>query len=429
MENDQKFENEEQVELPKMEQKKEGRFLRTRFFVFGLVVGLSVMILGNLIIYTGNKISTSSLSADSKAATAEDTVLTEDVIAKIKFLEQNIKLYYLNDPTSEELEDGLYEGLVSGLADPYSTYYSAKELQEVKESTEGIYYGIGAYLSVDEDTKAGKITKVMEGSPAEASGLMAEDIIIKIDGEDAGGLDLSQIVSKIKGPENTDVVLTIYRKGEYEYKDFTVTRKKIESPTVTYEMLENNIAHITIVEFDTITTSQFMEKLEQAKAEGMKGMILDLRDNPGGSLTTVVDIAEQFLPAGLVVYTEDKYKAHEEYSADGENEIEVPLVVLVNENSASASEILAGAIKDYKKGTLLGTTTYGKGIVQRILPLSDGSALKLTVSHYYTPKGNDIHGVGVVPDEVLERDYEAFAKDGTDNQLNRAKEILAGEIK
>ena len=194
-------------------------------------------------------------------------------------------------------------------------------------------------------------------------------------------------------------------------------------------MGDDGIAYIQIAEFDEVTSGQFEDYLEQARNDGMKGLVIDLRDNPGGSLSTVVEIANQILPKGLVVYTEDRDGNRKEYECDGKHEIEVPLVVLVNGNSASASEILAGAIKDYGVGTILGTTTFGKGIVQKIFSLSDGSALKLTISHYYTPKGNDIHGVGIEPDEELELDKEAYLEDGADNQLDRAKEILKDKIR
>jgi carboxyl-terminal processing protease len=238
------------------------------------------------------------------------------------------------------------------------------------------------------------------------------------------GLTSEKVVMKIKGEENTQVTLTVIREGEMDTLDFTITRKKIESPTITYEMYEGKIAYIGIMEFDEITLPQFEEALQKAKDEDMKGLILDLRDNPGGNLDTVNEIARLLLPEGLIVYTEDKYGERVEYKCDGKNEIQVPLVVLVNGNSASASEILAGAIKDYKKGTILGTTTYGKGIVQKIMGLEDGSAVKITVSSYFTPNGINIHKIGVEPDEVLELDVDRFLDEDYDNQLERALEIL-----
>jgi carboxyl-terminal processing protease len=356
-------------------------------------------------------------------------VLNAGVENKLKLLESSIKEYYLSDVSNEDLEVGLYRGLVDALGDPYSTYYTEEEVESLRETTQGVYYGIGAYIGIDQETEYCKITGIIDGTPAQEAGLQAEDIIVSVDGESTKGMTTTDVVALIKGEENTDVVLTIYRTGETDYLDITVTRRQVEAPTVNYEMLDGGMAYIQITQFEDVTANQFSEKLAQAREDGMKGLILDLRNNPGGTLTSVVDIARQLLPEGLIVYTEDKNGEREEYRCDGTQQLDVPLVVLVNDNSASASEILSGAIKDYGIGTLLGTTTFGKGIVQKVYGITDGSAVKLTISHYYTPNGNDIHGVGIEPDETLELDTEKYLEDGTDNQLLRAEEILAGEIK
>ena len=218
--------------------------------------------------------------------------------------------------------------------------------------------------------------------------------------------------------------LTIIRDGVADYLEIDVERRKVESPTVNQEMLDERIGYIQITEFDTVTLDQFTEALAVCRGQGLEGLILDLRGNPGGTLVTVCDIARQILPKGLIVYTEDKEGNRTEYSCDGDKEMKEELVVLVDGGSASASEILAGAIKDYGIGTLVGTTTFGKGIVQRIISLTDGSAVKLTVSHYFTPNGNDIHEVGIEPDEEVAFDSDAYYNDNVDNQLNRAIEIM-----
>ena len=391
-------------------------------FCGGILLGaLVVSVIFSIMIY---RMTPATVAASGE----ESSVLDDEVVHKLMLLENGINQYYLGDIDDDALEDSLYHGLIDGLDDPYSTYYSKEELDTVMESAEGIYYGIGAYIGLDSASGYCKITKVMEGTPAMVAGLMAEDIIVEVDGEDMWGITTSEIVTYIKGPEHTTVELTIYREGELDYLDIMVERRKIETPTVVYEIDEDKIATIQITEFDEITTEQFIESMEKAEQAGMKALVIDLRDNPGGSLSTVVDIANELLPKGLVVYTEDKEGNRQEYKCKGKNEIQVPVVVLVNGNSASASEILAGAIQDYKKGTILGTTTFGKGIVQKIFPMSDGSALKLTISHYYTPAGNDIPGVGIVPDEELELDAEKYLEDGTDNQMERAKEILLEQI-
>lgn len=421
---------EQQNQTTTQEKETVGKSGKAGAFLGGLFAGAILVAVISVIIFYRTNVSL----IDGKATTAStdtsssNAIVNENVIKKLQLLETSVDQYYLGTISENAMEDSLYKGFMEGLGDPYSTYYSKEDLETVMESNEGIYYGIGAYIGMDTETDYCKVTKVMDHSPAEEAGVSDNDLLVAVDGEDMLGVTSTDIVTKIKGPENTQVVLTVYRKGDKDYRDITVTRRKIESPTVAYSMDENKIAYIQIAEFDEVTLDQFTEPLEQAKKGGMKGLILDLRDNPGGSVATVVGIAQELLPKGLIVYTEDKAGSRKEYTCDGKNEIQVPMVVLVNENSASASEILAGAIKDYKKGTILGTTTFGKGIVQKIFGISDGSAVKLTISHYYTPNGNDIHKVGIKPDEELKLDTDAYLKDRTDNQKNRATEILMEEI-
>ena len=345
-------------------------------------------------------------------------------------LEDTIDEYYfLNEVTDEELRNGLYKGIMEALGDPYSEYYTPEELTELMEQTQGTYYGIGAYISQDTATSLPKISGTIAGAPAEEVDLRANDLLYEIDGVSTYGMTLTEVVSLIKGPEGTDVVLTIVREGEADYLQITVTRRKVESVTVEYEMLDDGMAYIQITEFDDVSVSQFANALAAMESAGMKGLILDLRANPGGSLKAVVEMCRMLLPKGLVVYTEDKNGKRSEYTCDGKRELQVPLVVLVDMNSASASEIMAGAIKDYGVGTLVGTTTFGKGIVQQIIPFRDGSAVKVTISAYYTPKGKNIHGIGIEPDVVCEFDGKAYygSDDRPDNQLEKAKEVL-GEL-
>ncbi len=404
-------------------------------FLLGLLSGVILTALVGGCAFVGMKIVDLAKSDSVKQASADadgaDSVINEESIEKLEAIEEVIDEYYYRDEDidTDAMIEGMYAGVVDSLGDPYSVYYTAEEWQSLMEETEGIYYGIGAYLSLDTATGLGKISGVIADTPAEEAGLRENDIIYKVDGESVQGLELSEIVSRVKGEEGTIVHLTIVREGETDYLEIDVTRRQIESPTVTYEMYDNGIGYIQITEFDDVTTDQFTEALAVIKGSDAKGLILDLRGNPGGSLPVVVDIARMLLPEGLIVYTEDKYGEREEYSCDGKHELDIPLVVLVNGNSASASEILAGAIKDYGKGTLIGTTTFGKGIVQRVLPLTDGTALKLTISDYYTPNGNNIHGIGIEPDIECELDTEAYYEDGTDNQLERAVEELEKKIK
>lgn len=384
-------------------------------FVLGLVIGLLVSLIIISIIFRQN------------VRLSDDMLLNERVLDKVGSMEQLIHdKFYLAEMTDEELEEGIYRGMLAALDDPYSEYYTAEELTALMNQTEGIYYGIGAYVGLDSVTALPKISGIIEGTPAEEAGLRPDDLIYKVDDESMYGLSLTEAVSLIKGPEGTMVKLTIVRTGESDYLEISVPRRKVESPTVNFEMLDEKIAYIEITEFDDVTVDQFADALAMAKGSDMKGLILDLRSNPGGSLSAVVDIARMLLPKGLIVYTEDKNGERVEYRCDGSRKLQVPLVVLVNGNSASASEILSGAIQDYKLGTLVGTTTFGKGIVQQIISLKDGSAVKLTISSYFTPNGRNIHGTGIEPDVECVFDGETYysSEDRYDNQLEKAKEVL-----
>ena len=399
-----------------------------RSFWRGLAVGLAsscailLVVFGSVKIYQTYRVY-GKLASGNSAET--ESVANEKTTEKLGVLENTIKQYFWQDVDESTLEEGVYKGLLESLDDPYSVYYTHDELVQLQQQTEGIYYGIGAYISQDNEMGYVRVSKIIKNTPAEASGLQQDDYIYKVDGEDMQGKDSSYVVSKIKGEAGTKVTITVVREGATDPIDIEVERQKIESPTVEYQMLDNDMAYIQITEFDMVTTDQFEQAYKQAQADGMKGLILDLRSNPGGNLSTVCDIARMILPKGLIVYTEDKYGKREEYTCDGANQIKVPLVVLTNGYSASASEILAGAVKDYGIGTLVGTTTYGKGIVQKVINLSDGSAVKLTVSNYFTPNGNNIHKIGIEPDVEVEFDAEQY-KNGVDNQLEKAKEVLAG---
>lgn len=335
--------------------------------------------------------------------------------------------YYKTDVDDDALTEGLYRGMVAALEDPYSEYYSEEELNAVMNQTQGIYYGIGAYIGMNEEMQLAEIVGVFEGSPAEAAGLQEGDLIIEVAGFSTVGMTTTEVVTYIKGEEGTSVHVKFSRDGESFERD--IVRRKIESPTVTHEMMEDDIGYLRITEFDEVTVQQFEDAMADLRAQGMKGLILDLRDNPGGNVTTVLEIARQLLPKGLIVYTEDRDGNREEQTCDGRRAITEPLVVLVNGNSASASEILAGAIKDHGIGTLVGETTFGKGVIQRIIDLKDGTAVKITISSYYSPKGNAIHDVGIEPDILCELDVEQYLADETDNQLLRAKDVVLEKIK
>lgn len=388
-------------------------------FVFGSMLGCVVILVSILIV----------LSVDNgrmnKLANATDFI-DPTTISKLNTIEGILDYYYYEDIDKEKLEEGLSYGMLSSVGDPYTVYYSPEEITDMMTELEGNYEGIGAYLQLDTEVGYAKITDFIEGGSAIDAGIAIGDYIVAVNGEEVYGKSLNEVVSMVKGEAGTMVTVTFQgANGKY---DVELERKKIETPTVKLEAKEDGIYHLTITEFDTITVSQFEEAYQQAKDGGMKGLIIDLRGNPGGSLDTVVQICNNLLPSGVVVYTEDKYGNKEEYYSSGENEIDVPLAVLIDGGSASASEILSGAIRDYGVGTLIGTNTFGKGVVQKIIPLSDGSAVKVTVSKYFTPNGENINKVGIAPDEEVLFDGEAYLADGTDNQLDYAIEYIKNEI-
>lgn len=397
-------------------------------FLIGMVAGIAVTLLIIAIGYLGFGLQ-AAMEHQNQPVLSKDSVVDEKLISKLQILEEYIDKYFFLDEVSDaELQTGIYRGLMDALNDPYTVYYSAEELNSFMEQTQGTYYGIGAYMAQDGNTGLPQVTGLIPGTPAEAGGLRVDDLIYEVNGESVYGMTLDQAVALIKGAEGTEVTLTIVRENAEDFLEITLTRARVETPTVTLTMLENNMAYIEILEFDSVSVDQFAEALAVAKGSGMEGLIIDLRGNPGGSLDAVVAMCRMILPKGMIVYTENKNGRREEFTCDGKRELQVPLVVLTDGNSASAAEIMAGAIKDYGLGTLVGTTTFGKGIVQQIVPLFDGSAIKITISAYYTPNGNNIHGIGIEPDVECPFDGAAYygSEDHPDNQLEKAKEVLKG---
>ena len=315
-------------------------------FLIGLVVGIAATLLIVGISYLGFELQ-AVMEQQNQPVLSENSLVDEKLVSKLQLLEKYIdKLYFLDEVSDEDLQTGIYRGLLDALNDPYSVYYSAEELSSFMQQTEGTYYGIGAYMTQDTDTGLPLVTGLIPGTPAESGGLRADDLIYEVNGESIYGMTLEQAIALIKGPEGTDVTLTIIRENAEDFVELTLTRARVETPTVTLTMLENNMAYIEIIEFDSVSVDQFAEALAVAKGSGMEGLIIDLRGNPGGSLDAVVDMCRMILPEGMIVYTEDKNGRREEYTCDGKRELEVPLVVLTDSNSASAAEIMAGAIKD-----------------------------------------------------------------------------------
>lgn len=351
------------------------------------------------------------------------------VMTKLTMLEAYVDHFFLDETDGSRLEDYIYKGYIAGLDDPYAAYYNEEEYAQLMEEDSGEYVGIGVTVRQDPDTGYVLVEQVNKGGPAYNAGVQADDIIMAVDGEDTAELGLQDTVALIKKNEKP-VVLTILRGSES--MELTVDKSQIVMETVTWEMKENHTGYIAVSQFIDNTSEQFNEALTSLTEEGMTSLIIDLRDNGGGLLTACLDMVSRFVPdEKLIVYTEDKKGNRTEYNSDSVDVIDLPVVLLVNENSASASEIMTGCLKDYGIATIVGETTYGKGIVQNIMPLPDGSAVKMTVSKYYTPNGSNIHEVGITPDvnvEMSDEEWAAAQDDpAKDTQLQEAYQVLAGQ--
>ena len=418
-------ENEKQIQNQEDDQNHESE---SENFIKGLFCGILLVLIcaAGTLFYTRWKIAKIQ-SGTTAGVTSEKLDLDlSKVKRKTGEIEALINAYYLDEIDAQQIEDTLYTGMVAGLDDPYSVYYTQEQLESMEEATSGEYSGIGATLSQDPDTKEISVVSCFEGTPAEEAGLLPGDVITGWNGNPVSDMELSELVSKIKTDPDEHLTLSIERDGEE--LEVELTRRAVEVPTVEYEMLGDQIGYIRLLEFDEVTAQQFEEAMSDLESQGMEKLIIDVRNNPGGVLQTVCDMLDQFLPEGLIVYTEDKNGKRTEYTSDEEHQFTKPLAVLVNGNSASASEIFAGAIQDYGIGTIVGTTTFGKGIVQKIFYLSDGTGLKLTMAKYYTPKGHDIHKKGIQPDVEVELDEDLQNQSSIsheeDNQLKKAISVL-----
>ena len=353
--------------------------------------------------------------------------------AKIDIIQSYLDKYYVDDLKEEQVEEMLYAGMMAGVGDRYTYYLTKENLKQYMDNSNGNFDGVGIEVYSTQDGEV-IVSSVMAGQPAEAAGMKAGDVIIGVDGQDMRGSMLSDVAAKIRGRKGTEVTIKVLRRSTGETMEFTMERAKVVLESVSSRMMEEKIGYISISGFKENTYTQFKEALDELQKEGMKGLILDLRDNPGGLVRSVYEIGEELLPEGTMVYTLDKNENRNDLKCDGEY-LDIPLVVLVNANSASASEIFAGAVKDMDRGTLVGTQTFGKGLVQRLFTLPDGSGLNITIQKYYTPNGTSIHGVGIEPDEVVElpAEYQNTAlkdiPESADTQLQKGMEVLRNEIR
>lgn len=402
-------------------QKRKGRMNGVIGFILGIMTSFVLVYVGFAFAFNNGNVLSLFLKRNNKL----DYKKIEE---KTSVLQNIIDRYFLFDEDMTKVEDGIYAGMMNGLGDPYTVYYTKEEYKALNEDTEGKYSGIGAVVSQNPNSKIITIVKIFDNSPANDAGLQVGDIIYKIDGEEVARTDMDILVkTKIRGEEGTSFKMIVLRGDDRKEVELDLTRRSIEVETVSGKMLDNNIGYIAVSQFDAVTSEQFKSNIESLQSQGMTKLIVDLRGNPGGLLDQVVDMLDYILPDGLVLYTEDKYGEREEYYSDGSHELKIPMVVLVNENSASASEVFTATFRDFEWGTVVGKTTFGKGIVQNVLPLGDGTAVKITTQHYYPPSGYDLHKVGIKPD--LEVDLNEGAKIGadSDNQLSAAIDILKNE--
>lgn len=341
-------------------------------------------------------------------------------------------LYKLYDGkiTDSDLVQGAIKGMTASLNDPYTVFMDKKEYSDFSSQTQGNYSGLGIQVKVKGNDIV--VVTTFDGSPAKKAGILPDDVITKVNGKAVTGKELDNAVTMMKGADGTEVTLTMYRQSKGSF-DLKMKRAKISTVTVTGEMLTNKIGYIQMTMFDENTSKNFNKELATLQGKGMKSLILDLRGNPGGVLDECVNITSNFITKGkTIVYTIDKYNQKTEYKSKGGSAIGMPLVVLVDEGSASASEIFSGAIRDYKAGTLVGTKTFGKGVVQTILETGEGTALKVTISKYYTPSGENIQGKGINPDVSVEIPKDTLTQEydrSKDPQFQKALEIITSKTK
>lgn len=387
------------------------------FIIVG-VVGLGGFYYGILQINLGTRQEKTPQTVDSR------------LLNKLNYVQRILEKNFLEEYDQQDVEDGMFAGMLAALQDPYTVYYSKEAYDSVMESSEGAYYGIGVVVQQNPDTNAIIVNYPYEDGPGAEAGILPGDIIYAVEETLAEGLTIDEVVARIRGEEGTWVEISVLREGSAEPVRLRVQRRKIETKTVVSELLDGNVGYVQVTQFDEVTPNQFKNAMDGLMAKGMESVVIDLRDNPGGSLNAVMKMMDMVLPKGLYTYLENKNGKRENYYGTEDAQYDLPMVVLVNENSASASELFTGAVHDYKRATIVGTTTFGKGIVQQLYPLPDGSGIKVTMAKYYTPNGVCIHKTGITPDIEVELDdgeYASIVSHEEDNQLSQALEYLKKE--
>lgn len=401
--------------------------------IFGILVFASMIMTVSGCDFLTQEKPAGSINIDNDNEDNKKTDLweDEDVTKKVDEIQSYIDMYYYFDTDEAAREEAIYDGIMDGLGDPYSVYYTAEEFADLMETNSGEYYGVGAVVTQSADMTI-SVVRPIPGSPAEEAGIMAEDIIVQVDDMEIVDQELSLVVEKIRGADGTSAYIKVYRPSISDYLEFDVERRLVENVSVYYEMLDNNIGYVQVQQFYDNTADEFIDAIENLESQGADSLIVDMRDNPGGLLSAVVDMCSYIIDDGTILTTKDKNgSVIEKYDDNNKHSLDMPMVVLINGNSASAAEVFSGAMKDTGKAVLVGTTSFGKGIVQSVIPLSDGTAIKLTIAKYFTPAGNDIHELGIEPDYVVElpdgKQNAVNLERENDTQLQKAVEILAGE--
>ncbi len=375
----------------------------------------------------------SQLEADQQPEELEENLLNVDLISQTSMISSYLEENYLYEFVEEDLRAGMLKGLIDSLEDPYSQYFDEEELASFQDSTEGEYVGIGAAVTQERSSGIVRISRPYEGTPSAEAGLLPGDVLVSVNDTEVTGMDLNQVVSLIKGEEGTKVTLKIYRETEEAYSDVQVERRKVEIPTVNSEMLEENIGYIQVTSFDRVTSDQFINAYKNLKNQGMERVIVDLRDNGGGLVDVVEEMLDYLLPEGVIFYAKDKNgNKSSEYTSDADAALDIPMVVLVNGNTASAAEVFSGNIQEFGVGKIVGTTTYGKGVMQQMFYTNAQrtAAIKITVADYYIHSDKNINGSGITPDVEEELSQEAaqmvVLPKEQDNQLQKAIEVVKG---
>lgn len=375
----------------------------------------------------------SEVKTGEESEELEDNLLNVDLISQTSMIASYLEENYLYEFDEEDVRTGMLKGLIDSLDDPYSQYFDEEELASFQDSTEGEYVGIGAAVTQERSSGIVRISRPYEGTPSAEAGLLPGDILVSVNDTEVTGMDLNQVVSLIKGEEGTKVKLQIYRETEEAYSDIQVERRKVEIPTVNSEMLEGNIGYIQVTSFDRVTSDQFIQAYENLDSQGMERVIVDLRDNGGGLVDVVEEMLDYLLPEGVIFYAKDKHgNKSMEYTSDAEAALDIPMVVLVNGNTASAAEVFSGNIQEFGVGKVVGTTTYGKGVMQQMFYTNAQrtAAIKLTVADYYIHSDKNINGSGITPDveEVLNQEAASTVvlQKEQDNQLQKAIEVVKG---